>query len=355
MLIITHPNYDKTKTDKVIDKQYNSLFKLNTTVLKAMAAKQPFLWYNHLAPKYWPSWLGLAGMRIVVILPYPLQLLTGFSIGHLFYLLGRYRREVVQTNISLCFPELSAQQQEQLVKKHFHAVGMGLIEIAMNWWSPAERLRKLVTIKNYHYIEEALQQGKGVIVLGAHYTTVEISARFITLDNKFAASYQTMRNPIFDHYTMQARYRNFDQIFARDEIRQTFRYIKQNNIVWIAADQDTGAENSEFVPFFGQLAATQTVPSRMAKITRAAIIPYISRRLEGTKGYVMEFFPPLENFPGNSLTEDVTRTNQILEELVKQVPEQYLWTHRRFKTRPEGEDQLYRKKPRRIKTKGKKK
>ncbi len=314
-----------------------------------MAEKHTFLWHNYLAPKYWPSWLGLAGMRILVILPYRLQRLIGFSMGQLFYLLGNYRREVVKTNIALCFPELSVQEQQQLVKKHFHAIGMGLVEIAMNWWSPADRLRKLVNIKNYHYVEEALNQGKGVIILGAHYTTVEISARFITLDNKFAASYQTMRNPLFDHYTMQARYRNFDQVFARDEIRQTFRYIKQNNIVWIAADQDTGAENSEFVPFFGQLAATQTVPSRMAKITKAAIIPYISRRLEGNKGYIMEFFPPLDNFPSGSIKDDISRTNKILEELIKQAPEQYLWTHRRFKTRPEGMPKLYRKKPRRAK------
>ena len=314
-----------------------------------MASQQAFFWYHYLAPKYWPSWLGLAAMRMLVFLPYRIQLIIGFSIGHLFYWFGQYRREVVQTNIRLCFPELSTKEQAQLVKKHFHAMGMGLIEIAMNWWARPEHLKKLVTIKNYHYIEDALKKGKGVIVLGAHYTTVEISARFITLDNKFSASYQSMRNPLFDHFTMAARYRNFDQVFSRDEIRQTFRYIKQNNIVWIAADQDTGAENSEFVPFFGQLAATQTVPSRMAKITRAAIIPYYSRRLEGSQGYVMEFFPPLDNFPGDSLKEDALRTNQILEEFIKQAPEQYLWTHRRFKTRPEGEEKLYAQKPRRRK------
>lgn len=311
--------------------------------------EQKFLWYNYLAPKFWPSWLGLAGMRVLVVLPYSIQRTIGFSIGYLFYWLGKYRREVVQTNIKLCFPELDADQQKKLVIEHFKAVGMGLVEIAMNWWCSEDRLRKMVEFKNYHYVEQALEQGKGVIILGAHYTTVEVSARFITLDNKFAASYQTMRNPLFDHYTMQARYRNFDQVFARDEIRQTIRYIKKNNIVWIAADQDTGAENSEFVPFFGQLAATQTVPSRLAKITKAAIIPYISKRLEGSKGYVMEFFPPLEDFPGESPKEDVTRTNKILEDLVKQAPEQYLWTHRRFKTRPEGEQKLYSKKPRRIK------
>ncbi len=314
-----------------------------------MTANSTFLWYDYLAPKYWPSWLGLAGMRLLAVLPYRLQLFVGFFLGHLFYLFGHYRREVAQTNISLCFPDLSAAEQQQLLKQHFHAVGMGLVEIAMNWWGDADRLRKLVKIKNYHYIEKALNEGKGVIVLGAHYTTVEISARFITLDNKFSASYQTMRNPLFDHYTMQARYRNFDQVFARDEIRQTFRYIKKNNVVWIAADQDTGAENSVFVPFFGQQAATQTVASRMAKITKAAIIPYYSRRLPGTQGYIMEFFPPLEDFPSKSLEEDALRTNKILEQFIKQAPEQYLWTHRRFKTRPEGQPKLYRKKPRRVK------
>lgn len=314
-------------------------------------SQEPFPWQDFLAPKFWPSWLGLASMRIIAMLPYRVQLFIGHIIGHLFYRIARYRREIVQTNISLCFPELSVEEQENRVRNHFHALGMSIVETAMSWWGSERRLRKLVTFKGFEYVNQALAEGTGAIMLGAHYTTMEISGRFIALDHDLAVSYQKMRNPLFNLMTINARKRMLHRIFGRDEIRASFRYIKQNHLMWIAADQDVGIENSVFVPFFGHLAATQTVASRMAKITKAPIIPYISRRLEKAQGYVVEFFPPVENFPGNSLEEDATRTNQLIEAQILKAPEQYLWVHRRFKTRPEGMPKLYRSKPRRAKRK----
>lgn len=312
---------------------------------------QSFPWRDYLAPKFWPSWLGLLGMRILAILPFRLQLFIGKIIGHLFYLIAGYRREIVQTNIRLCFPELSSEEQNKLVLRHFHSIGITIAETALNWWGKEQKLRNLVTVKGFEHIENALKQGKGAIVLGAHYTTVEISARLITLDHKFAVSYQKLRNPLFNQMVFNGRERVFDQIFSRDQIRPTFRYIKQNNLMWIATDQDAGIDNSVFVPFFGHMAATQTATSRMARVTGAPVIPYISRRLDKAQGYVIEFYPPLDNFPSNSLEEDATRTNQLLEEFIRKAPEQYLWVHRRFKTRPEGMPRLYRSKPRRAKRK----
>jgi KDO2-lipid IV(A) lauroyltransferase len=302
---------------------------------------QKFPWQDYLAPKFWPSWFGLAIMRFLAILPYRIQLFIGKVIGELFYRLARYRREITQANIRLCFPELSSQEQENLVRSNFHSSGISISETAMSWWGREKTLRKLLRFKNIEVIDECLEQGKGVILLGAHYTTLEISGRLFTLDNKFAASYQPFKNPLFNHITLHAREKFFDQIFERHEIRQTFRYIKQNNLMWIASDQDANVENSIFAPFFGHVASTQTVPSRIAKVTKAPIIPYISRRLENAQGYELEFYPPLENFPGDSLEEDATRINKILEELIRKAPEQYLWMHRRFKTRPPGMPQIY--------------
>lgn len=311
--------------------------------------KQAFPWQDYLAPKFWPSWLGLGGMRILAVLPYRLQLIIGKVIGEIFFHIAQYRREVAQTNIRLCFPELSAVKQKQLVRDHFHSLGISIAETAMCWWGGEQKLRKLVKVSGFENIDKALQQGKGAIILGAHYTTVEISGRLITLDHKFAVTYQKLRNPLFDQMTLNRRNNMFDQVFSRSEIRPTFRYIKNNNLMWIASDQDAGIDNSVFVPFFGHIAATQTVPSRMAKVTKAPIIPYISRRLDKARGYEIIFFPPLDNFPGESLEADAIRTNQLLEQQIRKAPEQYLWVHRRFKTRPEGEAKLYRKKPRRVK------
>ena len=314
-------------------------------------SKQSFPWQDYLAAKFWPSWLGLASMRIIVMLPYQLQLLIGKIIGHIFYRVAKYRRKVVQTNISLCFPELSPEKQAKLVLDHFHSLGMSIAETGLSWWGSEKQLRKLVTIKGYEYVDQALKEGTGAIVLGAHYTTTDIGGSLFSLDYDLAVSYQKLRNPLFNNVLLNARKRTFHRVFGRDEIRASFRYIKQNHLMWIAVDQDTGIENNVFVPFFGHLAATQTVTSRMAKITRAPVIPYISRRLENAQGYIIEIFPPIENFPGKSLEEDAIRTNQLVEELIRKAPEQYLWVHRRFKTRPEGMPKLYPTKPRRSKRK----
>ena len=309
---------------------------------------EDFSWQDYLAPKYWPSWLGLGSMRILAILPYRTQLFIGRRLGDLFARLSPYRREIVQTNIRLCFPELSASEQQKLIRDHFHSIGISIAETALAWWASDKKLRKMLTVKGYEHIEKALKDKTGAILLGAHYTTTEIAGRMLNIDHKLAVSYQKMRNPIFNHMTLKGREKCMDRVFGRDEIRATFRYIKQNHLMWIAVDQDAGIENSLFIPFFGTQAASQTVASRMAKVTKAPVIPYISRRLDNARGYVIEFLPPLENFPGDSLEEDTLRTNQILEKFIRQAPEQYLWVHRRFKTRPEGEPKLYRKKPRRA-------
>lgn len=303
--------------------------------------KQKFPWQDYLAPKFWPSWLGLGFMRILAILPYRLQLFIGKVIGDIFYRLARYRREITQVNIRLCFPELSPEKQEKLVQAHFHSLGMSISETAMSWWGREKTLRKLIRFKNIEVIDKCLKQGKGVILLGAHYTTMEISGRFFILEHKFAGSYQKFKNALFNQITLQAREQIFERIFHRHEIRQTFRYIKQNNLMWIASDQDANVENSVFAPFFGHLASTQTVPSRIVKVTGAPLIPYISRRLEKNQGYELEFYEPLENFPGSSLEEDAVRINKVLEEMIRKAPEQYLWMHRRFKTRPPGMPKIY--------------
>ena len=312
-------------------------------------SQESFPWQDYLAAKFWPSWLGLASMRIIAMMPYRLQLLIGKLIGHLFYRIAKYRREIVETNIRLCFTELSPEKQENLVRNHFHSLGMSIVETSMSWWGSEKKLRKLVTFKGFEYVDQALAKGTGAIMLGAHYTTMEISGRLIALDHDLAVSYQKLRNPLFNLVTINARKRMLHRIFGRDEIRASFRYIKQNHLMWIAADQDVGIENSVFVPFMGNIAATQTVASRMAKITKAPIIPYISRRLDNARGYAIEFLPPIENFPGGSLEQDAICTNQIIEQQISKAPEQYLWVHRRFKTRPEGMPKLYRQKPRRSK------
>ncbi len=308
----------------------------------AKKLQQSFPWQNYMAPKFWPSWIGLGVMRFIAILPYRLQLKLGKLIGYLFYHLApNYRIKIAAVNIRLCFPELTPQEQHDLVQEHFYSLGISIVETAITWWASEKKLRSLVSFKGLAFISQALNDGKGAILLGAHYTTVDISGRLLSLDNKISISYQPYKNPLFDQITLHCRKQFLDRVFDRHEIRQTFRHIKQNNLMWIASDQDANVDQSIFAPFFGHMVSTQTVPSRMAKITGAPVIPYVSRRLDNAKGYVIEFFPPLENFPGKSVEEDISRTNKVLEKMIKLAPEQYLWVHRRFKTRPDGMAQVY--------------
>lgn len=317
--------------------------------LRKIVSKQTFPWQDYLAPRFWPSWLGLAGMRILAALPFQVQLSIGKIIGHLFYRIAHYRREIAQTNIALCFPELSSEEQKKLVRDHFHSVGIAVSETALSWWGSDKQLSKLLHIDGLEYLQTELEKGHGAILLGAHYTTLEISGLLLSLVQKTAVTYQDLRNPLFNQVMIAARKRKFDPTISRHNIRSVIKTLKSNKVVWFATDQDSGAKNSLFVPFFGQIAATQTASSRIAKISKAPVLPFISKRLDNAQGYQITILPPIENFPGDDLEQDVIRTNQIIEAQVRKAPEQYLWIHRRFKTRPEGMPKLYRKKPRRLK------
>ncbi len=287
-------------------------------------------------------------MRILAVLPFRVQLLIGKLIGHLFYRIARYRREIAQTNIRLCFPELSPQEQEKRVRDHFHSVGIAISETALSWWGSDKQLEKLLHIEGLEYLQAELQKGHGAILLGAHYTTLEISGFLLSLVQNVAVTYQDLRNPLFNQVMINVRKRKFDPVISRHDIRSMIKILRANKVVWFATDQDSGIKNTLFIPFFNQLAATQTASSRMAKITKAPVLPFISTRLDNS-GYKITILPPIENFPSDDIEQDIIRTNQIIEAQIRKAPEQYLWIHRRFKTRPEGMPKLYRKKPRRVK------
>ena len=288
-------------------------------------------------------------MRILAVLPFRMQLFIGKLIGHLFYRIARYRREIAQTNIRLCFPELSPQEQEKRVRDHFHSVGIAISETALSWWGSDKQLEKLLHIEGLEYLQAELQKGHGAILLGAHYTTLEISGFLLSLVQKVAVTYQDLRNPLFNQVMINARLRKFEPVISRHDIRSMIKVLRANKVVWFATDQDSGIKNTLFIPFFNQLAATQTASPRMAKITKAPVLPFVSTRLDNAKGYKITILPPIENFPSDDIEQDITRTNQIIEAQIRKAPEQYLWIHRRFKTRPEGMPKLYRKKPRRVK------
>lgn len=306
--------------------------------------KTPFTPRDFLAPRYWPTWLGLGLLRLAVLLPYPLLLRLGRAIGWAIYHLVPKRRHVAEVNISLCFPQLDAHERQRLVRGTIDASAIAIFEGAMSWWGSSRRLQALHRIEGVEHLQQALAQGKGAILLGGHYTTLELSGRLFAFHiDSINPIYKPARNALFDAVMVSSRKRLFDGLLDNSDMRAILRTLKQGKIIWYAPDQDFGMERSVFAPFFGIQAATLTTTARLARLSGAPLLPFYSQRLPDNEGYLLKILPPLENFPGGDDVADATCVNQVIEAGVCAAPEQYLWVHRRFKTRPPGEPPLYQR------------
>jgi len=291
-------------------------------------------------------WAGLGMLRLGTLLPYPLLLLLGNGLGLLMYALLPSRRRIARINLSLCFPELDAAARERLVRATFRSAGISVFENALSWWGSGPRLKRLYRIEGLEHYQTAKAQGRGVILLGGHYTTLEISGRFLAFHiDGLQPIYKRAHNPLYEAVMVRQRKKLFDDLLQSTDMRTIVRNVKAGKTVWYAPDQDFGRERSVFAPFFGVPTATLTTTARLAKLTGAPVVPFVSERLPGLRGYRISLRPALEHFPSDDDLADATRVNAVLEQEVRAMPAQYLWIHRRFKTRPEGEPDLYRRQP----------
>lgn len=245
----------------------------------------------------------------------------------------RERRAICCINFHLAYPRLSQQERRQLTRQHFISLGQGLLEAALSWWGSDKLLAQCSQIEGLEYIRQAQQQG-GVILLSAHFTSLELGGRILAQHLPLHVIYRPHQNPVIEQRVAELRARRYGKAISRDNIRDMVRSLKQGQVVWYAQDQHFGHKNSVFAPFFGVEAATNTATSRLAKLGRAQVIPFFTVRT--AQGYLLRCLPPLENFPGESELADTTRINRIIEQQVREYPEQYLWTHRRYKDHPQG-------------------
>jgi KDO2-lipid IV(A) lauroyltransferase len=292
--------------------------------------QKPFL-----HPRYWPSWLGLGLMRLSVYLPVRLQMLSGRLIAWVITPLTASRRRVAQRNLALCFPELTEQQREDLLDENMRTMGMLLLETALSWWASDRSLAKRVRYEGLEHLEAGLAKGKGVILLTGHFTSMELGGRLIMLKKPCYVMFRELKNPLFNAVMVQARTYHSEGIVLQEDPRAMVRALRKNKIVWYAPDQDYGRKLSIFAKFFGNTAATVPATARIAKMSGAAVVPFVPRReQDGT--YTLTLSPALEDFPTGDDVADAQRINDLIEKEVRQSPEQYYWVHRRFKTQPEG-------------------
>ncbi|WP_255705452.1 MULTISPECIES: LpxL/LpxP family Kdo(2)-lipid IV(A) lauroyl/palmitoleoyl acyltransferase [unclassified Ectothiorhodospira] len=283
-------------------------------------------------PHHWPMWVGVALLwALVRLLPWRWLVRLGEGVGRLLHPLARERRRIAETNIRLCFPELDEKARQRLVKDHFRAMGAALFETPFGWWATDEQLASLEHVEGLEHLQEALAQGKGVLLLSAHFTSLEICGRLILRHQPLAAMYRANQNPVVEYFFRRNRERHCTRAIRRDQAKEVIRTLRQGEVVWYAPDQAFKTRASVIVPFFGQLAATNPATSRLAKITGAPVVPFFGYRLPGNQGYRVVIHPPLKDFPGESPEADATRINQVIEEAIRTAPEQYFWTHRRFK------------------------
>jgi KDO2-lipid IV(A) lauroyltransferase len=296
------------------------------------------------APRLWRhglTWVAAGLLWCIAQLPYRGQLVIGRGLGGLIRRWARDRRRIALTNLALCLPGYSENARQGLLDAHFASLGIALVETALGWWGSTRRLEGLTTINGLEHLEAALRLGRGAILLSAHFTTLEIGGRLLALHAPFHVLYRSHKNPVIERLQRSARRRHFEKAIPRDDLRGLLASLKQNRPVWYAPDQDFGRANSLFVPFFGIPAATLTATSRLARLSGAPVVPFFPRRLPDARGYELTLLPALDGFPGKDVEQDTRRIMGLIEERVRQQPEQYLWVHRRFKTRPPGEAPVY--------------
>ncbi len=273
----------------------------------------------------------------------PLRVLGwgGNVLGMALYALAKERRFVARTNLRLCFPHMSAAEREKLVRRNFRAFARSILERSILWWSSPRRLDRLVRVAGLEHLEQS--RGKPTILLTAHFVALDVGGSWLARHTDVVTVYSLQKNPYMEQLLLQKRKR-FGQpiLYSRqDGLRPVIKAVREGHPFFYFTDQDQTVKDGAFIPFFGIPAATMTTLPRIAEMTKARIVPCITRVLPDYQGYEVRFYPAWENYPSGDMMADTLRMNEFIEQRVLEMPEQYFWLHKRFKTRPEGEAAFY--------------
>ncbi len=306
------------------------------------AARQGHFEWAFLHPRYWPLWLIFALLRLLVMLPLPVQHSIGRVLGRQFYRRNEKRRRIAQINIDLCFPELSGEEKDQLVLRHFEAYGASIFDLAIYWWASSKRLERLTTVHGFESFQKLIDQGQNVVLLTGHMLTVDLCGQYFSRYRAGVTMMKPLANPVLNYLLFRSRSRNGNQVINRNQgLRPLIRYIRKGYTGYFMPDEDFGSPASVFAPFFGVQSWTVTSLSALARLGNAVVMPVFMNSLPGGKGYELYFGQILENFPSGDDLVDATNMNQALEAGIRRMPEMYSWTFKLFKTRPAGEEAPY--------------
>jgi KDO2-lipid IV(A) lauroyltransferase len=294
------------------------------------------------APRYWPTWLVLGALRASARWPLEWQLAIGRRLGRLLRWARPSKQRTVRRNLEICFPELSAEAREALLVRHFEAVGISFFEMGAGWFLPSDEILKRVTIVGREHLERAVAAGHGVLLVSAHFTSIEICFAVLeSLVTNVSCMYRTQRNAMMDALVRRGRTRFASAQIPRDNVRMLMRHLHDKRVVAYMPDQTYLGKQSALVPFFGEPALTNIATSKLASLTGATMLPYFFRRLPGAEGYRVDIGPPLPGFPSDDAIADARTFFARLEDYIRLAPEQYLWMYKKFKGRPAPYPDIY--------------
>ncbi len=297
-----------------------------------------------LHPRYWGTWLFFGVWFLIAQLPFRVQIWMAKGLGALMYRFAKQRRHIAEKNIQLCFPQLSEKDQQQLVSDNFTSTAFAFFETGIAWFWAQSRLKKLFDVEGLEQLQQYQDKNQGALLLILHFTTLEMwGVACNQLLNNIDMTYRPHRNPVYDLIQSKGRARHnpTSSVIAVGDVRGMVRSLRSGNFISYFPDQDHGVKHSVFAPFFGQPTATVTALARLIKMSRVPVVPLMCVRDIDGSGYSLRVLPAWENYPSGDDEVDARTLNQHVEACILEQPDQYLWIHRRFKSRPEGSLPVY--------------
>ena len=295
-----------------------------------------------LHPRYWLTWFGVSVLFLLVQLPYPLLYKLGNWMGRTSMRFLKRRVSITRRNLQLCFPEMESAQLERRIVGNFESLGMGLLETGMAWFWSDRRVKRWFSVDGLHNLKAAQQGGRGALIIGVHFMSLELGGRVMGLCQPMMAMYRPHNNKLMEWVQTKGRMRSNKAMINRRDLRGMVQALKHGEAVWFAPDQDYGPKGSVFAPLFAvPEAATTSGTWMLARMAKPAMVTVVLIRKNDGSGYELVIQPELQEYPIDSEQQAAAYMNRVIEREIMRAPDQYLWLHRRFKTRPAGTTSLY--------------
>jgi KDO2-lipid IV(A) lauroyltransferase len=294
------------------------------------------------APQWWPVWIGFGLVRLLALLPWGSQAALARGLGTIGWYVARRDRRITLINLRLAYPGISERERRAIGRRHFHSLVYSLFEVGLVWFDRRGRLERLTRIEGREHLAAALAAGKGVLLVGAHFTTNEIAAgALVQTGHRFEVVYKPSGNALLDQLALRgrtARGGRGGRMIPSHRFDELVRALKRGDIVLYAPDQRFDGDLHLVVPLFGVPALSNPGTTYIARATRCAVLTYFPRRLADGSGYVMQIGPPHADFPSGEPARDLARYHALIEAAAAAAPEQYLWSYKRFRPGPDAPD-----------------